>query len=244
MRDEGVSPHECSVAHRLQLLGEVPFFRHLAADALEAVNDLFCAHGYQPLEAIYMNGAAAERFFVIAHGTVKLIRRTASGQDILLDILRPGEMFGTLPELGMREYLEDAEALTSCCVLGVTSADFQRILQRYPNVALSVLAIIAGRLQEAQGTISRLSAMTVEARIAAALLKLAEKLGVESEGGVLLDTPLSRQDLAALTGTTTESASRTMSEFRRTGLIESGRRWIRIKDRAALARLADEPTSR
>ncbi|MCC6960316.1 MAG: Crp/Fnr family transcriptional regulator [Dehalococcoidia bacterium] len=214
----------------MQILGAVPFFRHLAADELEAVNDLFSAFGYEPQETIYMSGAAAERLFVVAHGTVKLIRRTASGQDILLDILRPGDMFGSLPELGTREYLEDAEAQTSCCVLGVSSTDFQRILQRYPKVALSVLAIIAGRLQDAQGTISQLSAMPVEARIASALLKLGEKLGVESEGGLLLDTPISRQDLAAMSGTTTESASRAMSDFRRTGLIESGRRWIRIKD--------------
>ncbi len=229
----------CTFEHRLQVLGQVPFFRPLAPAELEAVNSLFHAYGYEPSALIYLSGAAAERLFVVVHGTVKLIRRTAAGQDVLLDILRAGEMFGSLPELGSRTYLEDAEAQTSCCALGISSADFRQVLQRYPGVALAVLGVMAERLQEAQAAISRLSAMPVEARIAAVLLKLGEKLGVEGEGGLLVDTPISRQDLAAMTGTTTESASRVMSDFRRQGLIQSGRRWVMLKDRAALAEIAE-----
>lgn len=241
-RERDLEPGGCSKEHRLRLLQAVPFFQSLGAEELGDVNARFRAYDYEAGEPIFASGSAAEKFFIVAHGKVKLFRRTPTGQDVVFGLLRAGEMFGSLPELGGRAYPDDAEAHTRCCVLGIGSADFQTILDRYPSVTRAVLAVVAERLQEARGTISQLSALPVEARIASALLKLGEKLGVERDGELILDTPLSRQDLAAMTGTTTESASRVMSDFRRRGLIRSGRRWIALTDRAGLAQLISDHT--
>jgi CRP-like cAMP-binding protein len=70
-------------------------------------------------------------------------------------------------------------------------------------------------------------------------LYLAAKIGEEQEGGLLLQVPLSRQDLASMTGTTPESASRVISQFKKQGLVKSGRQWISLVDRAALAEIAE-----
>lgn len=67
---------------------------------------------------------------------------------------------------------------------------------------------------------------------------LADKLGEKRDESILLQLPLTREDLASMTGTTTESVSRTLSKWRRAGLIETGRRWTSLKDRDALAALA------
>ena len=236
---ESISPASCTVDHRLEVLHGLPFFQHLPHEQIAEINRQFHAYDVEAGATIYFSGDPAERLYVVAHGRVKLLRHSASGQDTLLDILTTGEMFGTLAALGDLTYPDTAEAQTFCCVLGIGAQEFQTILERSPDVAVHVLGIVAKRLQEAHTTISQISATPVEARVAAALVKLSEKLGVEDERGTLIQTRLSRQDIAAMTGTTTETASRVMSQFRRDGLIESGRQWIVVTDLPRLAEIAE-----
>ncbi|MCL4393871.1 MAG: Crp/Fnr family transcriptional regulator [Chloroflexi bacterium] len=237
---EQIEPHMCSVALRLKMLAQVPFFARLSTNEIAAVNRSFREHGYVPGETIYRAGDSALRLYVVASGKVKVTRPTIAGQDVAMEILAPGEFFGSLSALGDVEYADTALAQTACCVLGIGTDDFQAILRQYPAVTISVLNIVGERLHGAQDTIRQLSANTVESRVASTLLKLAEKLGEETKGGTLIQTPLSRQDLAEMTGTTTETVSRVLSHLRKAGVIRSGRRWIAITNRAKLVALASD----
>jgi CRP-like cAMP-binding protein len=109
-------------------------------------------------------------------------------------------------------------------------------------VTLAVLDLVAARLAAAQELVEQHSSQPVERRIAAMLLKLGDKLGEQRESDLLIQMPLSRQDLADMAGTTIETASRVMSQLRRAGLIRSGRRWVALVDRDRLAHVAN-PTS-
>ncbi|MEI2616516.1 MAG: Crp/Fnr family transcriptional regulator [Thermomicrobiales bacterium] len=236
---ESISPASCTVDHRLEVLRGLPFFHDLSHERLEEINRQFRSYDVEAGATIYMSGDRTERLYVVAHGRVKLLRHSASGEDTLLDILATGEMFGTLAALGDVTYPDTAEAQTFSCVLGIGAHDFQAILDRSPDVALRVLGIVAKRLQEAHTTISQISTTPAEARVAAALVKLAGKLGVPDERGTLIQTRISRQDIAAMTGTTTETASRVMSQLRRDGVIESGRQWIVVIDLPRLTEIAE-----
>jgi CRP/FNR family transcriptional regulator, nitrogen oxide reductase regulator len=238
LKSEAIQPHMCSTELRLQLLGQVSFFAGLSGAELAEVNQYFRETGFQPQATIYFAGDPATRLYVVAIGKVKLLRHSLSGQDVLLDILTPGELFGSLAALGNPEYPDTAQAQTACCTLVIDAGDFQRILRRFPAVALQVLEMTAARLQEAHTTIRQLSAQPAEQRIAAVMLKLAEKAGEPGPEGLLIQMPLSRQDIAELTGTTTETASRILSQFRKAGLIGSGRQWIALKDPDGLAAIA------
>lgn len=240
LKAENIEPQMCSIHTRQKILSQVPFFTHLAAEELAKVNEMFQEQGYSPGESIYFAGDPATHLYVVAVGKIKLIRHTLSGQDILLDILRPGEFFGSLAVLGDEEYQDTAQAQTNCCVLAVTAKSFQTILERYPPVVLSALNIVSQRLKEAQETVLQLSAHSVEQRIASVLLKLAEKVGEWQAEGLLIQMPLSRQDLAEMTGTTTETASRVMSQFQKDGFIRTGRQWVAITDYDGLSAIAVE----
>jgi CRP-like cAMP-binding protein len=168
----------------------------------------------------------------------KVIRPTPEGQDVVLDILSPGNYFGSLAQLGDTVYREDVTAQTDCCILTATTEEFQSMLERYPPVALASLEFVAARLGDAHETIEQLSAYPVEQRVAATLLKLANRLGRSEGSATLIEMPLSRQDLADMTGAKVETISRVISEFRRGGMIESGRRWISVLDREQLSRIA------
>jgi CRP-like cAMP-binding protein len=236
---EAFEPEQCSVELRLDILARVPFFASLSGEEMAGVNRLFREQGNTPGETIYLAGDPATRLYVVASGKVKLIRHTLSGQDVLLDVLTPGEFFGSLAALGDDVYPDTAQAQTAACVLGIGADEFRAILRAYPAVAVAVLDMVAGRLTAAHEMVRQLSAHSVERRIAYTLLKLAEKLGEERDVGLLIQMPLSREDLAGMTGTTLETASRVMSLFQKGGLVRSGRGWVAIADGAGLRAVAE-----
>lgn len=230
--------HMCSINMRLQILGKVPFFAGLTHGDLEEINNLFREHGYEPDEVIYFSGDAATHLFVVADGRIKLMRHSLSGKDVLLDILTSGEFFGSISNVENDSYPDTAQALTQTCVLSISINDFHSILEKYPSVVLKVLEITASRLQAANERFEQLSALPVEGRIANLLIVLSDKFGELNEVGLLIQTPLGREDVAAMTGTTPETASRVMSQFQKDGLIQTGRQWVAIIDRDSLKKIA------
>lgn len=236
---ETVEPAACSANLRLSILQQTPFFADLSLAEIRTVNAQFRDDGFQAGESIYFSGDPATRLYVLASGQIKLLRHSTSGQDVLLDILQAGDYFGSLTMLAAELYPDTAQALTAVCALSIQSNTFRALLKQYPQVALAVLDITAQRLQETQETVRGLSVSPVEQRIAAVLLKLADKLGESTAEGILIQMPLSRDDLAQMTGTTTETASRITSQFQKEGLVHSGRQWIALTDKARLEAIAD-----
>jgi CRP/FNR family transcriptional regulator, nitrogen oxide reductase regulator len=235
-----VDPAVCSLEYRLKIIGRLPFFRHLPAEAIVEINRLFEDRDVPAEQAIYFEGDPGEHLYLVAMGKVKLLRHTASGRDVLLDILRGGEYFGSLTILGGRGYTETAVAQTDCCILQISSSNFEKILNRYPDVSLKVLQAVGKRLEESQEIVKQLSVYSADQRIAAALIRLAKKMGEQKEGGMLIQLPFSRLDLAAMTGTTVETVSRVMSRFAKQGLVTAGRKWVEINDIQGLEHIARE----
>lgn len=239
LKIETTESHMCSVDLRLQILSRVPFFAGLKHEDLEQINRLFREHGYSPEETICFAGDPAEHLFVVADGRVKLMHHSLSGKNVLLDMLTPGEFFGSLSTLGDDVYPDTAQAQTQTCVLVINANDFRQILEKHPKTALKVVDIMAARLRTAHERVRQLSALSTEGRIANLLLILSKKFGISSDVGLLIQSPLTRDDLAAMTGTTTETASRVMSQFQKDGLIQTGRKWVSIIDQPALERIAE-----
>ena len=240
VRLDWVDPAVCSLEYRLKIISRLPFFKHLPAEAISKINGLFHDHEASADERIYFEGDEAEYLYLVAMGKVKLIRNTDSGREVLLDILRGGEYFGALMVFGGRVHTETAVAQTDCCILQISSVDFESILSEYPDVTRKVLEAVSKRLTQSQDVVKQLSTYTVEQRIASALLRLAEKLGEVRGQGVLIQLPFSRQDLAAMTGSTTETVSRVMSRFVEDGLVKSGRKWVTITGMKRLEELVEK----
>lgn len=240
VRPEWVDPAVCSLEYRLKIIGRLPFFRHLPSEAIVEINRLFEDRDVTGEQAIYFEGDPGERLYLVAIGKVKLLRHTGSGREVLLDILQGGEYFGSFAILSGRGYTETAVAQTDCCILQISSFNFEKILNHYPDVSLKVLQAVGQRLEESQEIIKQLSTYSVDQRIAAALIRLAKKMGEQKGDGMLIQLPFSRQDLAAMTGTTVETVSRVMSRFSEEGLVTTGRKWVEIKDLEGLEQITKE----
>jgi CRP-like cAMP-binding protein len=240
VRLEWVDPAVCSLDYRLKIIGRLPFFRHLTSEAIGEINRLFEDREATVEEAIYFEGDPGDYLYLVATGKVKLTRHTASGREVLLDILHGGEYFGNLTLISGRGYTETAIAQTDCCILQISAQNFEKVLSRYPDVTMKVLKAVGQRLEESQEIVKQLSVYTADQRIASALVRLANKLGEQKPKGVLIQLPFSRQDLAAMTGTTVETVSRVVSRFSANGLISTGRKWVSINDFERLQQVAKE----
>jgi CRP-like cAMP-binding protein len=223
LRLEWANPAVCSLDYRLKLVGRLPFFKHLPADVVSKINGLFHDRDVSADECIYFEGDDATHLYMVATGKVKLTRAGISGREVLLDILRSGEYFGSLTIFGERIHAE--------------THDFELILSDHPDVTRKVLEAVGQRLAESQEIVKQLSTYTAEQRIASALLRLAHKLGEAHGTNVLIQLPFSRQDLAAMTASTTETVSRVMSRFAEQGWIKTGRKWVTIANPKQLEEL-------
>jgi CRP/FNR family transcriptional regulator, nitrogen oxide reductase regulator len=234
-------PHRCSRDVRMQVLGAVPFFAGLSQQQLQGIDNRIVSLSWAAGDPLFFAGELADHLYVLAAGQAKLSQPRPGGQELVVDLLTPGDLFGALSILGQPAYPETAWALTTTCALRIDAQSFREMLAEHPQVALRVLDDVAGRLAQARSDVGQQSTSTVAQRVATTLLRLADKLGQERSHnrGTLLQLPLSRADLAAMVGSTAESVSRVMSRLRKDGIIDSGRRWTAVLDRERLAAIAD-----
>ena len=229
----------CSIGLRLKILGRLPFFTDLPPSELNSINQRFTSFGFNKDEYIYFTGDPADRIYVVAEGKIKIFQPGFEKRNVLLNILLEGDLFGNLSVFGSSTYPDSAQALTSSCVLSISSQSFGQILEEFPSLVIKSLQIMEKRLIEANKRVFGISTLPVEKRITVTLLTLVEKLGKQTDHGLLIDAPISRDDLAEMTAATPETVSRVMKQFQNNGFIDSGRLWVSILNVDALKKLVE-----
>lgn len=188
----------------------------------------------------FQQGDPASLLYVLVEGRVRLTQVTPEGDQVILRYIAPGEMFGGIATLGETTYPVSAQAVDGCQALIWDGETVARLMERMPRLALNALRLMAGRIQELQDRIRELATERVERRVARALLRLVRQAGRKVENGVLIDLPLSRQDLAEMTGTTLFTVSRIFSRWEEQGLVEVGREKVLIRSPHGLVRIAED----
>ena len=135
-------------------------------------------------------------------------------------------------------FLASAQAVEPTSTFCLSRSDCLDWIDRCPTFAYAVIADLSRRLRGATDLICSLAVDQAEQRIARALLTLAANSGNFTRDGVLIEMPLTRQDVADMTGTTVETAIRTMSKFRQQGLIHAQRRRVVLDDVEQLQSIA------
>ena len=115
-----------------------------------------------------------------------------------------------------------------------------RLMERHSRLALNALRFVADRLHELQVQYRQLATEKVERRVARALLRLVQQAGRRVDTGVLIDLPLSREDIAQMTGTTLYTVSRIISRFEADRIVEAGRQRMVIRNPHRLMAVADD----
>lgn len=210
------------------LLGKSPLFKNADATerraALKVASRCRLARG----EFFFHQGEPAKYFYVITEGRVRLSQLNPEGHQVIIHFMGPGDGMGIIVALSNTSYPLSAEVVMDCAALKWNYDATIALMKQHPRLALNGLRLVSGRFHELQNRYRELSTERVERRVARAVLRLANQSGRRTEKGVLLDLPLSRQDLGEMTGTTLYTVSRILSRWEQLGLIESGREQIII----------------
>jgi CRP/FNR family transcriptional regulator, nitrogen oxide reductase regulator len=212
----------------LSLLAQAPLFAGQDTAVLQHALPLAQRRTYERGTFIFHEGDPATLFYILETGRVRLTQLTPDGQQIIIRYLGPGEGMGIIVVLSDTVYPVTAEIVADTQLLCWYQDDIKQLMLQYPTLALSGLKLVAQRFVALQAQFRELATERVEQRVARTLLRLVRQAGRRTDEGVLIDMPLSRQDLAEMTGTTLYTVSRILSKWEQAGLIQTSRERVVI----------------
>ncbi|HVX75484.1 MAG TPA: Crp/Fnr family transcriptional regulator [Bradyrhizobium sp.] len=221
------------------LVAKLPMFVGLAPDEQDELLREARSVRYPKGIAVFDQGAEADRFFLLLHGHLRVEKTTPQGQQSVVRYVSAGELFGVAQVMNLAHYPATAVAAVDSIALAWPSSSWQPLIIKYPSFVSSALQTVGSRLQDTQARVMEMSNEQVEQRVAHALLRLAKQAGKKVDAGVEIDFPISRQDVAEMTGTTLHTVSRILSAWEGEGLVEGGRQRIVLRDARRLHSLAE-----
>jgi CRP/FNR family transcriptional regulator, polysaccharide utilization system transcription regulator len=180
---------------------------------------------------IYKEGSLPGPIFLLTKGKVKTWKMSGDGKEFVSEILSPGDFFGYLSALENKPYSDSATALEDIEVAVIPQTDFISLITYNQDVSASFIRMLANNISEKEERLLGLAYNTVKARTASALYNLHHKLQPE---GII---KVSRENLAALVGTSPESLIRTLSDLKAEKVIETEGKEIRVSNMGMLERI-------
>ena len=216
-----------------------PLFRRVGAEDRHHVLQVAHVKRYARGEVIFHEGDPADTFLAIVDGRVKVFKATPGGKEIILEIFGAGDPLGAVAVYENKDLPASALALEDTQCIAIGRADFFTLLEQHPAIVRALLSGLTLRLAELTRRLAEMTAGRVEARFARLFLKLASQIGKRERGGIFVAMPLTRQELADLTGTTIETAIRTMSRWHKDHVLQTEKDGFVIINRASLEEAAE-----
>ena len=218
---------------KAQILKDSPIFSGLNDGELDELSSLAIERSFMPDEFVFWEEGSPDYFYVVVKGRIKVIKHSSLGREFIVAFFGPGEMFGEVAAFENKPYPASAQAVVETEVVGVKREDLLSFLTSRPQVALGIISVLGGRLRDAHSRLRDIAGERVEQRLAGILLMLSSRLG--------LTLPFTRQEIADMVGTTTETAIRVMGHLRERGIIRSTRGRVVILDEKKLRLLSEGP---
>jgi CRP-like cAMP-binding protein len=225
---------------KVGLLREVDLFAGLSRAELKEISRTL------PMQTCHVGGLVTspddddERLYVIKRGRLRLYRLTPDGKQLTLEILDKGRVVGRMAWLGQQLTDAYAEAIEDALICSFTPQELQRLIDRFPNIGVNIIRYLSGRLAASEREREVMAFRSVEQRLAARLLELAERFGQPQDGGTAIDARLTQQELADMIGTSRETLATTIAALREQRVLEMHNQRIVIFDLDRLRELAGD----
>jgi CRP/FNR family transcriptional regulator len=221
-----------------EFLRRAPVFAGLPMREVQTLASVAREDRYRARDYVFMEGDPARWFCLVKAGHVRIIRHARTGRDVVLELLGPGEMFGGVAVMERRPYPASAQATEPSTVVKLPQEAIVALAERQPSIIREIALMIGRRLRGAHDSVTSLAVDPVEARLASALVRLAEREGSPGASGVALPFPLTRQNLADMTGTTVETTIRVVSRWLKDRVVAEEGGHLVLRDVEALRALA------
>ena len=223
----------------VKTLRNLSLFRDLPDEVLARLTKRARQRRIAPGEAVFQQGETAHSFYLLLSGRLKVTQVTEEGQQLVVRVVYPGDLFGFARALNRPDYPGTSRAAVESEVVGWPMPEWDTLVESNPRLALNAIQTIGQRLDEAHTRLREMSTQDVERRVAHAVLRLIRQAGRREGEGIRIDFPISRQDIAEMTGTTLHTVSRILSGWEGRGLVRGGRQRITVLDVDGLGRIAE-----
>lgn len=224
-----------NVTNICELFENQEILKHFTKEELAELSHEKRIISYKKGDLIIEEGATPKGIYYLDKGTAKMFKLGFNGKEQILRFIKSGDIIGYRSILSKQPYGASATAMEDTEVCFIPEKFFVRVLEHHPKLAFDILRRISEDLGESAQTITFLAQKTVRERLAEVLLLLEKKLGNDKDGFIKIS--LTREEMANLIGTATESAIRLISEFKADHLIEVEGRKIKILDHQKLVKL-------
>lgn len=186
-------------------------------------------------QLIYSEGDEPIKFYFLKSGKVKTYQSNRDGKEFVTSLYNTGDFFGHIAIIENTDYKESAEALEESEIVGIPKNDFLELITRNQSVANDFIKLLANNIQEKENHLTKMAYNSLRKRTADSLIMLSKKYKNKNDANFSMK--ISRDDLASLVGTATESLIRTLSEFKSDKFIEISGSEIKILDQRKLENL-------
>ncbi|MGE0524979.1 MAG: Crp/Fnr family transcriptional regulator [Variibacter sp.] len=222
-----------------EFLQGTELFRDVPAAALHEIQAASSQRRVAAGQVVFRQGDPAGALYVVATGRLRATQTTADGQQVIIRYLGPGEVAGYTTLSGGGTHPGTVTAVEDALLISWTGAAMKKLMAEHSSIAMNAVAFLGARYHEMQVRIRELSTEKVERRIAHTVLRLAEQAGRRTARGIEIAIPLSRQDLAEMSGTTLHTVSRTLSAWEEQKIVSCGRRRVVVAKANVLASIAE-----
>ncbi|MEC8932080.1 MAG: Crp/Fnr family transcriptional regulator [Candidatus Latescibacterota bacterium] len=212
----------------ISLLRQVPLFEGLDDEQLDAIALVTITRRFDKHQVIILAEEEGDALFIISSGQVKVSIVSEDGREVILSLLGTGSVFGELSLLDGKPRSANVVATENTDLYMLRRSDFLQLVYKVPQIAVGLLAELAARLRKTDRKIGGLALLDVTSRISETLLQLADEHGTETDGGVLLKSRPTHQQIANMSGTTRETVSRVLKRLEKQGYISTEGRTITI----------------
>lgn len=203
---------------------------------LKAVSDSKEVRKIKKGDFLFKEGENLNGVYCVKDGVSMLSKLSSNGKNQIVKVATKGEMLGQRSLVAEEQANLSAKALADMEVCFIPKGHIAPTLQRNPDFGIEILRHMAHDLKAADEVIVNMSQKTVKQRLAATFLYLHQNFGTDNAG--FLKLTLSREDLADIVGTATESAIRMISDFKKQGWIKTTGKQIGVVDKQALEALS------
>ena len=222
----------------LALLKKIPLLSFLPLDTRERLAGKVEIHEVPRRRVIYLPGDPGETVYFIATGRVKISKVTQDGKELTLAYYEAGELLGEFCLIDGSPRQNMAEAAESSALLELDRKEFAAIFADHPQAAWDLIKILAVRRRDIENKIEQLIFRDVGSKLAELLLDLSREHGVKHNGGILLSTKITHQEMANIIGSTRETVSLALAQFKKKGLITNEGRKLILVDKEGLYSMA------
>lgn len=211
-------------------------FRFLTRDETDRLNFEKDFRHYKRSDILYQEGNRISGFYCINSGIIKVFKTGVDGKEQILRFARKGEIIAYRSVLSNEPACTSAKVIEDCQVCFIPSELLIQFVKTNPAFAFEIVKLTCHELAEANSYITDIAQKTVRERVAEVLLNLVKDFGLDDQK--YLRISLTREELANIVGTATESVIRLLSEFKSDRLIELNGRRIKILDLRGLERIS------